>query len=153
MNKLKKICKSTWQSILNLLFAPIFGIHRLFVEAKRPERKIEAVELLALINSSQGDIMAEEHFQRLAHLMEHYQISYEQLGLVDHNDLRNRVTIALARAPKMFLIAERIDRADAAAHDEALGESPSKRFLRELSVPDGVLKQTPEPDPSVPKIC
>ncbi len=140
MNKLKKICKLTWQSILNLLFAPIFGIHRLFVEAKRPERKIEAVELLALINSNQGDIMAEEHFQRLAHLMEHYQITYEQLGLVDHNDLRNRVTIALARAPKMFVIEQRIDRANAAAHTEALQNSPGKKFLQELSIPDGAPK-------------
>ena len=103
--------------ILNFLLTPVFKLHRYFVNKKRSERKLEAVNLVTLIDRPEGCIDAENApLQRLAHLMEHYGITYAELGLRDHNDLRDRVNMSLARA------------------EASQRSSAGSKFLRDLDV-------------------
>ena len=102
--------------MLNFLLIPIFKLHRYFVNLKRSKRKLEALKIIALIDQPKGCIDAENYpLQRLSHLMDHYRITYAELGLRDHNDLRDRVNMSLARA------------------ESSRQESPGSKFLRELS--------------------
>jgi predicted metal-dependent TIM-barrel fold hydrolase len=124
MKKLKRLLKSRLQSIASFLLRPVFATHRHFVNKRRPYAKIEAVAILAEIDSDEGRSDADAVLlPRLAHLLEHYGIKNTELGIVDDNDLRHRISMSQARA----------------------AENPTVRFRRRFGLPQtpGTVKFLP----------
>lgn len=92
---------TSWQALAMIIVALlVFLIYQLCVIAKRPMRKAELRRLIEKIKDPAGDSDAFKTAEACKHLLKHYCIGFNEIGLEDYYGLIRLATDSFFRAER-----------------------------------------------------